>query len=163
MTPPDLSRLRDIHLPAAVSWWPPATGWWILAAALLFGALFAAIFIRRRHANRWRRAALDELKRLRDASQTQDLPTLLGALSVLLRRVAIGRFPRDEVASLYGDQWLAFLDRTLGQANAFQSNPGRWLGSGPYLRQPAIDANDLAALFSLAEKWIRKLPGGARK
>ena len=32
--------LRDIHLPDAVSWWPPAIGWWLLAiiiVALAYG------------------------------------------------------------------------------------------------------------------------------
>ncbi|MEX2365260.1 MAG: DUF4381 family protein [Pseudohongiellaceae bacterium] len=32
-----LSELADIHLPAAVSFWPPAIGWWILLALLLTG------------------------------------------------------------------------------------------------------------------------------
>ena len=26
--------LRDIHLPEAISWWPPAIGWWILAVLI---------------------------------------------------------------------------------------------------------------------------------
>ncbi|MDP7406676.1 MAG: DUF4381 domain-containing protein, partial [SAR324 cluster bacterium] len=25
-----LAALRDVHLPPAVSWWPPAPGWWII-------------------------------------------------------------------------------------------------------------------------------------
>jgi len=32
---PILEQLRDIHLPQAVHWWPPAPGWWILALVSL--------------------------------------------------------------------------------------------------------------------------------
>jgi hypothetical protein len=35
-----LAQLADIHLPEAVSFWPPAPGWWILALILLGIALF---------------------------------------------------------------------------------------------------------------------------
>ena len=30
-----LAQLADIHLPAEVSYWPPAPGWWVLALLLL--------------------------------------------------------------------------------------------------------------------------------
>ncbi|MEP6880575.1 MAG: DUF4381 domain-containing protein, partial [Dokdonella sp.] len=36
-------ELRDIHLPADPSWWPPAPGWWILAAILLGVTIWAAV------------------------------------------------------------------------------------------------------------------------
>lgn len=163
MTQPDLSQLRDIHLPAAVPWWPPAVGWWIVAGVLVLGFMFAVIAISRRRKDRWRRAALLELQKLRDLRQTEPVQSLLNALSVLLRRVAITRYPNKDVASLHGDAWLAFLDRSLGESNQFQSGTGRHLASGPYMHDAAMNANDLDALFSLSEKWIRKLPRQVKK
>ncbi|MEC7549612.1 MAG: DUF4381 domain-containing protein, partial [Pseudomonadota bacterium] len=36
-----LAQLADIHLPAEISFWPPAFGWWILALLLLVAGSFA--------------------------------------------------------------------------------------------------------------------------
>ena len=35
--------LRDVHVPAAPSLWPPAPGWWLVAAAVL--AIIAIIWL----------------------------------------------------------------------------------------------------------------------
>ena len=148
---PDLSQLRDIHLPTPVSWWPPAPGWWaVLALLLLFGVLAYVVYSRRRR-NRWRRSALSELEGLRDAAPER----MLRGLSVLLRRVAISRFPRHDVAALTGEAWLAFLDRALGDGTAFQSGVGRVLISGPYAGDAQVDG---ASLLALCERWIKQLP-----
>jgi hypothetical protein len=150
---PNLSQLRDIHLPAPVSWWPPAPGWWALAGLLLIVIAAAYALYRRRRRERWRGAALAELARLRNAAPA----LLLRESSVLLRRVAISRFPRREVAGLTGEDWLAFLDRTLGEGTPFQSGAGRVLLRGPY----AMTADDDApALLGLCERWIKRLPAG---
>lgn len=150
---PDLTELRDIHLPEPVSWWPPAPGWWVVAAlaSLLVGLLYLGY--RRHRRNRWRRSALAALARLSEAMPE----TLPADLSVLLRRVAITRFPRREVAGLTGQDWLAFLDRTLDGGEAFRSGAGRILLHGPY-RQRGM-ALDSRALLALCERWIRQLPG----
>jgi len=143
--------LRGFHLPAPVSWWPPAPGWWALAAlALIVAALAYWIQVYRRH-NRWRGRALKELARLREAAPE----LLLRELSVLLRRVAISRFPRRDVAAISGEAWLSFLDGTLDSGTAFRSGAGRVLLSGPYAGKVDYDA---PALVALCERWIKGLP-----
>jgi hypothetical protein len=153
---PDLSQLRDIHLPPPISWWPPAPGWWLLlgvAALLLAGAFW---WFQHRRNNRWRRQALQELTALRGLPSGPQAGLI--ALSVLLRRVAISRFPRHEVAALNGDACLAFLDRTLGTGNEFASDTGRLLSTAPYVQDAQIYPQAALTLFDLSERWIRKLP-----
>ena len=38
---PGIDQLRDIHGIQSVPWWPPAIGWWLIAAAIV-GLLYLA-------------------------------------------------------------------------------------------------------------------------
>jgi ABC-type nickel/cobalt efflux system permease component RcnA len=156
-----LGDLRDIHLPPPVSWWPPAPGWWLLLAAVLLvaGAVFWWLWRHRRE--RWRRLALRELASLR--TQQQHPQNTIKDLSILLRRVALSRFPRKQVAALNGDAWLAFLDQGLGEDAAFASEQGRLLAVGPYVRETNPDNATLSNLFALSERWIKTLPAGGKR
>ncbi len=40
---PTTLELRDIHLPEAISWWPPAPGWWFLLGSIVF--IVIAVFL----------------------------------------------------------------------------------------------------------------------
>ncbi len=72
-------------------------------------------------------------------------------LSSLLRRVALARFGRRQVAGLTGEAWLIFLDKT-GSTQVFTSGPGRIFITGPYQRQISVD---IEKLYKLVKQWIR--------
>lgn len=144
---PDLSQLRDIHLPAPISWWPPAVGWWLLLLLLIVLVAVGYWFYLRHQRQQWRRDALAELQRLQQ--QQLSAKELVTALSMLLRRVAITCFPREEAASLTGEKWLAFLDQQMKEPG-FQKH-GRVLITAPY--SATVDA-DAKELITLCERWI---------
>lgn len=112
--PTSLDRLHDILVPASTPWWPPAPGWyWVLGFVLVLAIILVlATFIRWQH-NRYRREALAELRRMEGQWKNATArATALLALAELLKRTALTAFPREQVASLTGPSWFAFLDRT---------------------------------------------------
>lgn len=99
----NLSNLQDIAAPAAPPFWPPASGvWLVLLIFLLSAGLVCTLIYLRRKQNSYRRAGL---LLLRTAVTVQEV-------SVILKRVALAAFPREQVASLYGTSWQMFLQNS---------------------------------------------------
>ena len=149
-------QLRDVHLPASPEFWPPAPGWWI--AALLAVVVLAWISIRLVSFWRHKRSQREIFLLLDDLAKTETddrIPEFLASVSTLLRRVALLKFPRNEVAALTGKDWLSFLD-THGGEGQFINGVGKVLEAGPYLRNSNVDQQ---GLLLLARKWIRRNTG----
>jgi hypothetical protein len=175
MEPDPLAGLRDYHLPEAISWWPPAPGWWLLAIALTL----LVIFVWRTRARislripipgitlgtwRWEAAAaLRDLRRR--AGKGQDAKETLGELSELLRRIAMARLGRPACAGLVGTAWLDWL--AAHDPNDFQwPERGRILIDAPYAPAGALRSSvgtkDLLSLIGAALAWVevRDAPRG---
>ncbi len=147
-----LAALKDIHPPAAPSWWPPAPGWWVLALSLLALAGWLGWLLWRRHRRiARRRRILAQLDALLAGYRSERACDYVADVSELLKRAALTWYPRERVASLNGEEWLRFLDRH-GGGDRFRNGPGRVLGHGPYQRDCEVDADELAAL---ARDWIQ--------
>jgi len=160
MTDPLELPLRDIHLPGEISWWPPAPGWWILAA-LVIGVIVGGWLLYQRHrqfklsATRLARLELQTI--ISQYESGKDPVELLRQLSVLLRRLSISLFPRTEVASLTGPAWLEFLDRQTPHKN-FTSATGRLLTEAPYRREVTAEEAELVLKYS--QDWINTVAAG---
>ena len=140
-----LDELADIVLPPEVSLAPAQPGWWITGAALLVALVVLAVHLRRRHqALAPRRAALAALARARVEGDARPLPALL-------KRLALSYHPREEVASLTGERWSAWLDRT-GGGGAFAAGAGATLSALAYDPEPP---DDVSSLLDAAERWAR--------
>ena len=146
-------ELRDIHLPADPSWWPPAPGWWILLALAIGAVVWVAVVLRRRARHRrWQRRILAELDRISAMPGSNgSVPILISELSQLLRRAS--RLIDVHAASLRGSAWLTFLDSILG-GDEFSSGPGRVLLDGLYQREAHIDVEPL---LDLVRRWLKRV------
>lgn len=150
-----LAGLQEIALPAPVPYLPQTMGWAVVGGGVLLALIYMCWrIVRHRRANAYRRAALAELDRIE-----QQLPASgsdYGSLPSLLKRTAIAATSRQQVAALTGDEWLRFLDHSLG-GNAFQQGPGQLLIRIAYATSPPqdISRDELRSLIALSRRWIR--------
>ena len=155
--------LRDLHLPDAVGWWPLAPGWWLLLGLLAVAfAYFAWRWYRAGVFNAPRRFALRELARVEaDFLEHRDPVALGKQLSELLRRGMLAYAPREEVAGLTGEAWLAWLDNGMS-VPYFHTEGGKSLLTLPY-RDPGGDFSDvdIGALLSAVRTRLQEPLRGA--
>ena len=144
--------LRDIHLPDAITWWPPAIGWWLLLAVIVM-ALFACWLLYKKLTRKTAvKSATALLLSIKQAENKDPLETLK-QLSACVRRVSISVNPRSEVASLTGEEWLKYLDQSVEGA-PFSTGVGQYLSDALY-RKNAPEELELGALIELCEHWLK--------
>lgn len=137
-----LDLLEPVPVPEPVSWQPQTAGWLWLGAAVLAAVIWGGRrYLQHRKANAYRKAGLRALAKAGDDP---------AAISDVLKRTALAGFPRENVASLSGSDWLEFLDRTL-QSQQFSTGHGAKMATAAY--QPHSPEPGLNAL---AATWIRK-------
>ncbi len=135
-------QLRDIHQPTAVSWWPPAPGWWLLMGMLVGLSTWAYLRWKTFRRQAFRREALAQLEQAINAwRQSQDDRALVGACARLCRRLALHNKPRGEVSALTGAEWLDLLAQL--SPHPLQSATLDALLKEQYRAQPQIDAEAL--------------------
>ncbi len=144
--------LRDVYVPPAPSLWPPAPGWWLVAAVAV-ALLALACWLRRRRALR-----LQSWRRLFDAACAEPSPPArVAAMSELLRRAARRVDPDSE--RLEGQRWLEFLDGS--RPGQFSDGHAALLLEGGYRRE--LDPASVEALEQAARaRFLELMAAGKR-
>ena len=152
-----INSLEPIIAPEPVSFWPPAPGWYILAALVLLLLLYGIYrAIKKYQKNQYRRLALKELAGLSFPTNSEQFVQSVSALNVLMKRTALAGFSRERVAGLSGMNWLNFLETTY-PSGQFKQSPGKFLAEIGYVSEKNLELQDKdwQELIYICEKWIR--------
>jgi hypothetical protein len=139
-----LDQLKDIHLPQATSFWPPAWPWWLLLVVIIATITFSILHYKRQA---WRRAALKQYGHI----DWQSEQTAYRDANKLLKQICIQKIDK-KCAHLSGEDWLIFLDAQL-------KHPVFLPELRPFahiLDEPNIQI-DTQALQQAINRWIRKV------
>lgn len=148
-------ELRDIHLPDAVSWWPPAIGWWVLLLAVILLLVAVFFLIKKLKQVSVRKTAVADFESIKARYiEQQDKTVLSQQLSQLLRQILLSTHSRSEVASVTGEQWLAMLKQSHPKGQ-FELAWLEALTLSSYQKQANYDADEL---LNNIERWISTYP-----
>ncbi|MGI9274728.1 MAG: DUF4381 domain-containing protein [Endozoicomonas sp.] len=149
-----LDQLRPNHLPDPIGFWPPAPGWWVSGTLALLALFFLVYFLVKWHRRRrYRRQAGVMAERIMaDFEEHEDPARFANDCNRLLKQTALQAFPRQQVARLHGQQWLAFLAEKSGNRD-FIEGPGQALGENRFSGSPSVEVE---VLYSMTRSWIRK-------
>ncbi len=145
-----LSQLRDIHLPQTGGFWPPAPGWWLLAAVFLIVMAALAWLVHRHYRrNLWLKLAKAELSGLERSAVKE--PQWFAMVNSLLKRVARERYPGEHPEALSGEQWGAFLLNHLPDGKIAHQPIVEALINSTWQRQPTAEP---VQVLDFARSWL---------
>jgi hypothetical protein len=146
-----LGEFVEVAAPPPVDWLPQTAGWGWLGALLLAVALHrGARRLRHWYRNRYRGEASALLGEL---SGSPDSQHLVIEVNRLLKLTALAAYPREQVARLSGEAWVAFLNGQCAEP-PFDARQARLLAVGVY-GAVAPDAESASQLIAASLAWVR--------
>ncbi len=147
-----LADLHDIHLPSAVSAWPPGPAYYACLAILIILLLLYLKKLQLKKQTAPKREALTRLNTIKmDYLAHHNAKESAAAVNALLKQLALLYYPRIDVASLHGEAWITFLETHSKQID-FKSVENSLLNTpfNPHAKE------DLTPLLDAANAWIQQ-------
>lgn len=148
---PDVSQLKDIHLPNSISDLPIAFGWWLLLTLLILLLITVIVYgLKIRAKNKTKKAAiLLLLQQYEHYKENNDSQLFLQQSNQILKRYCLDKYP--EVVSFSGEAWTNFLNRHSSKM-LFSTDLEKAISQGLYQQQCEYDVQ---ALYSACVNWIK--------
>ena len=145
--------LGPLYEPDAVRFSFETPGWYLVGGLLLlFAFLFFLKRLKRYQKNKYRREALKTIASIEQNLRNLNESNQFNDILILLKLVAIKAFGRQEVAQLYGNEWLEFLE-SKGIRTPFTQYKQIILNT---LYKPTlVDLKETKVLIELSKRWIR--------
>jgi len=152
--PLSLDRLAPVVELEPVGWFPFAPGIWFLIALIgWWSGLGLLCWIAKYRKNAYRREACRLLKSLEVHTSFQEG---LRQTNEVLKRTALVAFPRHQVASLWGAEWIQFL-QTKTKSLPISGKIAECLASVTVQPLPdSFDREDYLATIRVAQAWVQK-------
>ena len=144
--------LGPLYEPDAVRFSFETAGWYLVAGLLLIVAVLIFFrWLKYYRKNGYRRDALQTIARIEQNYHSHNDVNLLNDILVLLKLVAIEAFGRQQVAQLYGNDWLEFLE-SKGKNTPFTDYKQHISNT---LYEPiSVDPKEAKALIEISKQWI---------
>jgi hypothetical protein len=158
--------LADIITPNSIALWPPAIGWWLLLLLVLIALTYLIIAIKK-YKKKWgyRKQALallendyqnwQNLKSNSNDLALNEKASIAESMMTVLKRTAMTAYPKEQVGTLYGKDWLDFLISRADTQKLKQpltDNLKLTLSDGHYQQDWDYD---LDSLYSFCCQWVK--------
>ena len=147
------TNIGTLYVPEPVRFSFETPGWYLLAGLLiLLFILLIFKWLKQFRENAYRREALKNLAVIEDKFSKQQDVLCLNDVLVLLKGVAIKAYGRQQVAQLYGNEWLQFLE-SKGENTPFTQYKHNIFNS--LYEAVIVDVKELKKIMELSKKWIK--------
>lgn len=148
---------HDIEGLDAISWWPPAVGWWLLLCLILLmiGVVAFLHYRNKRRAFKWCKQVLARLAQIEERYKANPQKECLVELSEMMKRIAIATSSRGECAALHGNAWLEWL--TSHDPHQFDwQTQAQWLVDSVYAPStPKVSPQQVAHVVQAMKAWVK--------
>ncbi len=150
--PIDVSGLKGLHIPATPDIFPLSAGWWLVIILLIGFILFLYFAL---HA--WHHSLRYQVsKEFHQIEKIQDNKKMFLALNRLAKQVAIARFGREQIAPLYDDEWISFMNSLL-KKELFSKEYVDLLHKSMYAEKIQVPDDKRQSILQDYKKWFQEI------
>jgi len=142
-------------LPVAFNFGAP--GWYVMGGLLLMLiVLLTWLVIKYYRSNLYRKHALHFLDNVEQKlSPEKEFDLVVYQTQMLIKRIAMARYGRQNVSGLRGNQWITFINTTWHE-KSFDDKDEMLLNQNIYQPEQTVSENEAVNFVEKSRRWIKK-------